>query len=45
LGQMADEALLSSARAFPSRLTNARFRFTHPTVAQALTAATNGSSS
>ena len=36
LGAMADEALLASARVFPSRLTTAGFKFTHPTVAQAL---------
>ncbi len=39
LGQMADEALLSSARAVPNRLTAAGFRFTHPTVDGALAAA------
>jgi hypothetical protein len=39
LGQMADEALLSSARAVPSRLLAAGFQFAHPTVAQALAAA------
>jgi hypothetical protein len=36
LGEMADEALLASARAFPSRLTTAGFRFAHPTVDAAL---------
>lgn len=39
LGQMADEALLSSARAVPARLADAGFQFTHPTVEQALAAA------
>jgi hypothetical protein len=39
LGQMADEALLASARAVPSRLLAAGFQFAHPTVAQALAAA------
>jgi len=39
LGEMADEALLSSARVYPSRLTSAGFKFTHPTIAQALDAA------
>jgi len=39
LGEMADEALLSSARVFPSRLTTAGYRFAHPTLAQALAAA------
>lgn len=38
-GQMADEALLASTRAFPARLTTAGFQFTHPLVDQALTAA------
>jgi uncharacterized protein (TIGR01777 family) len=38
LGQMADEALLASARVMPSRLTMAGFQFKHPTVAQALAA-------
>jgi NAD dependent epimerase/dehydratase family enzyme len=36
---MADEALLASERAFPSRLTTAGFQFTHSTVDQALAAA------
>jgi len=36
LGQMADEALLASARAFPARLTAAGFEFNHPTLQQAL---------
>jgi hypothetical protein len=36
LGSMADEALLASARAFPSRLTTAGFQFTHSTVDEAL---------
>lgn len=39
LGQMADEALLASARAIPARLTAAGFRFTHATVGEALKAA------
>ena len=39
LGQMADEALLASARAVPSRLLVAGFRFAHPTVDKALAAA------
>jgi hypothetical protein len=39
LGEMASEALLASARAYPSRLTSAGFRFTHPTVDEALPAA------
>jgi uncharacterized protein (TIGR01777 family) len=38
-GQMADEALLASARAYPARLTMAGFEFTHSTLALALTAA------
>ncbi len=38
LGQMADEALLSSARAYPSKLTGAGFQFSLPTVAEALAA-------
>jgi len=38
LGQMADEALLSSARVYPARLVNAGFQFTYPTVGQALAA-------
>ncbi|MDE3186553.1 MAG: TIGR01777 family oxidoreductase [Acidobacteriota bacterium] len=39
LGQMADEALLASTRAVPSRLLAAGFRFAHPTVDKALAAA------
>lgn len=39
LGQMADEALLASARALPVKLTAAGFEFTHPTIQQALAAA------
>jgi uncharacterized protein (TIGR01777 family) len=39
LGAMADEALLASARVFPSRLIAAGFRFAHPTVDEALAAA------
>lgn len=38
-GQMADEALLASARAVPEKLTATGFQFTHPTVEQALAAA------
>jgi NAD dependent epimerase/dehydratase family enzyme len=33
---MADEALLSSAHAYPTKLTAAGFQFAHPTIAQAL---------
>jgi hypothetical protein len=39
LGEMADEALLSSTRALPKRLLDAGFVFAHPTIHQALTAA------
>jgi len=39
LGEMADEALLASARAYPSKLTSAGFQFTHPTIAQAIDSA------
>lgn len=39
LGEMADEALLSSTRALPKRLLDAGFVFTHLTIHQALTAA------
>jgi len=39
LGAIADEALLASARAVPSRLTTAGFQFAHPTVDAALAAA------
>jgi uncharacterized protein (TIGR01777 family) len=39
LGEMADEALLSSARVYPVKLTSAGFRFTHPFIAQGLAAA------
>jgi uncharacterized protein (TIGR01777 family) len=39
LGQMADEALLASARVLPARLTQAGFQFQHPTVEDALAAA------
>lgn len=39
LGAVADEALLASARVFPSRLTNAGFSFSHPTLDEALAAA------
>ncbi|MGB6974422.1 MAG: TIGR01777 family oxidoreductase [Terracidiphilus sp.] len=37
-GQMADEALLSSARAVPANLQSVGFRFAHPKVEQALAA-------
>jgi NAD dependent epimerase/dehydratase family enzyme len=36
---MADEALLTSVRAYPSRLTSAGFHFTHSRVDRALAAA------
>jgi uncharacterized protein len=39
LGEMADEALLASARVIPARLNEAGFQFTHPTIDQALSAA------
>jgi uncharacterized protein (TIGR01777 family) len=39
LGQMADEALLASARVFAARLTEAGFQFLHPTLEDALDAA------
>lgn len=39
LGEMAEEALLSSARAYPAKLTAAGFQFAHPTIAHALAAA------
>jgi len=39
LGQMADEALLASARAAPFRLLSAGFQFAHPTIDSALAAA------
>jgi uncharacterized protein (TIGR01777 family) len=38
LGQMADEALLASTRAYPGRLTAAGFQFTHPSLVHALPA-------
>jgi uncharacterized protein len=38
LGQMADEALLASARVHPTRLTGAAFSFTHPHLDGALAA-------
>jgi uncharacterized protein (TIGR01777 family) len=38
-GEMADEALLASTRAIPTRLLTAGFRFTYPTLPEALTAA------
>ncbi len=39
LGEMADEALLASARVLPGKLIGAGFRFTHPRVEDALAAA------
>jgi len=39
LGQMADEALLASARVVPAKLLSAGFEFAHPMVDQALAAA------
>ncbi len=39
LGQMADEALLASARALPRKLAAAGFRFSYPAVNEALAAA------
>ncbi len=36
LGRMADEALLSSTRALPGKLLNARFPFAHPSIDEAL---------
>ena len=39
LGQMADEALLASARVFPRKLLSAGFQFEHPVLEQAMTAA------
>jgi uncharacterized protein (TIGR01777 family) len=39
LGQMADEALLASARVVPRRLMQAGFRFAQPTIDSVLTAA------
>jgi uncharacterized protein (TIGR01777 family) len=38
-GEMADEALLASARVMPKRLTQAGFIFAHPTLAEAFAAA------
>lgn len=38
LGEMANEALLSSERAFPTKLLAAGFRFAHPTIEDALAA-------
>jgi uncharacterized protein (TIGR01777 family) len=39
LGPMADEALLASTRALPVKLETAKFRFAHPTIEAALSAA------
>lgn len=39
LGQIADDALLASARAVPTRLLSAGFRFAHPAIDSALAAA------
>ncbi len=39
LGEMADEAILASSRAVPTKLLAAGFRFAHATVAEALAAA------
>jgi uncharacterized protein len=39
LGDIADEALLASSRAYPSRLAAAGFQFAHPTIDLALAAA------
>jgi hypothetical protein len=39
LGELADEALLSSARALPAKITAAGFQFTHPTIDLGLAAA------
>jgi uncharacterized protein (TIGR01777 family) len=39
LGEMADEALLASARTIPARLSSAGFGFAHPTIDEALAAA------
>jgi hypothetical protein len=38
LGQMADEALLASVRAYPARLVNAGFQFNYPSLVYALPA-------
>jgi uncharacterized protein (TIGR01777 family) len=38
LGEMADEALLSSARAYPAKLAASGFQFAHPTLVHALPA-------
>jgi uncharacterized protein (TIGR01777 family) len=39
LGEMADEALLTSTRALPAKLLDAGFRFAHPTLDEALAVA------
>ncbi len=39
LGEIADEALLASARVYPSKLISAGFQFTHPTISQAIDSA------
>jgi len=39
IGQMANEALLSSARVYPAKLTSAGFNFAHPDLDQAFAAA------
>jgi hypothetical protein len=45
LGQMADEALLASARVLPAKLQAAGFQFSHPTIYRALIAALTSTSS
>jgi NAD dependent epimerase/dehydratase family enzyme len=42
LGEMADELLLASARAVPSKLQAAGYQFLHPDVQGGLAAALNG---
>jgi len=41
LGQIANEALLASARVYPAKLQAARFPFAHPTIEEALSAASS----